>query len=94
MAFEREQSHTGGEHRVLLESREQLCVTGVEEVESFDENEIVMQTVQGNLRVQGSDLHVDKLDLVSGELTVTGLVTALDYAEVAPSGSLWARLFH
>jgi len=93
MAYE-EKAKPAKAHSIILEGRAKLAVSGVEEVESFDENEIVMQTVQGNLRVQGSDLHVDKLDLVSGELTVTGLVTALDYAEVAPSGSLWARLFH
>lgn len=93
MAYEEKAKPTKA-HSIILEGRAKMEVSGVEEVESFDENEIVMQTVQGNLRVQGSDLHVDKLDLVSGELTVTGLVTALDYAEVAPSGSLWARLFH
>ena len=80
-------------HSIILEGRAKLSVSGVEEVDSFDETEIVMRTVQGNLRIQGSELHVDKLDLVSGELTVNGLVSALDYAEVAPSGSLWARLF-
>lgn len=93
MAYE-EKAKPAKAHSIILEGRAKMAVSGVEEVESFDENEIVMQTVQGNLRVQGSDLHVDKLDLVSGELTVTGLVTALDYTEVAPSGSLWARLFH
>ena len=34
-------------HHILLEGREQLTVSGVEEVESFDENTIVMLTVKG-----------------------------------------------
>ena len=88
-----EKTKSAKPHGIILEARAKMTVTGVEEVESFDENEIVMLTVQGSLRVQGSDLHVDKLDLVSGELSITGLVTALDYAEVAPGGSLWTRLF-
>lgn len=81
-------------HRLSLDDRKTLCVSGVERVDSFDEHEIVMLTSGGSLIIRGSDMHMGKLDLVSGEATVTGLVTELCYEEVAPSGSLWARLFH
>ena len=33
-------------HHILLEGREELTVSGVEEVESFDENTIVMLTIK------------------------------------------------
>ena len=79
-------------HDLILTGREKLEVSGVEDVESFDDTEIVMSTSQGSLRVQGSGLHVGRLDLTLGELTVTGLVTGLDYTETAPGGSLWSRL--
>ena len=36
-------------HHILLEGREELTVSGVEEVESFDENTIVMLTVKGDV---------------------------------------------
>lgn len=87
-----EKNRPAAAHSIILTGREKLSVSGVEDVESFDDTEIVMNTVQGDLCVRGSGLHVDKLDLALGELTVTGLVTALDYTEVAPSGSLWSRL--
>ena len=94
MAFEREQSHTGGEHRVLLESREQLCVTGVEEVESFDENAVVMVTARGMLVVRGSELHIEQLSLGGGELRVEGLVDSITYEdERGARGGLLSRLF-
>ena len=43
-------------HHLVLEERESLTVSGVEEVESFDENTIVMVTVQGVLIVRGEEL--------------------------------------
>ena len=59
-------------HHILLEGREQLTVSGVEEVESFDENTIVMLTVKGTLVVRGEDLHIEKLSLDGGDLKVEG----------------------
>jgi sporulation protein YabP len=81
-------------HSLSLEARKQLTISGVEEVESFDEREIVMTTSCGSLIIRGEELSVSRLSVESGDVTVRGLVSALSYEEVAPSGSLWARLFH
>ncbi len=55
-------------HHLILEDREQLSVSGVEEVESFDENTIVMITSQGTLVVRGENLHIEKLSLDGGDM--------------------------
>ena len=55
-------------HHIILEGREQLTVSGVEEVESFDENSIVMDTIKGVLIVRGENLHIEKLSLDGGDL--------------------------
>lgn len=81
-------------HNVTMEERKRLSVTGVEEVESFDDGQVVMLTSGGTLIVKGSELNISKLNLDSGDVSIQGLVTELCYEEVAPSGSLWARLFH
>ena len=94
MAYEERRNTLTKPHSISLEDRRTLNISGVERVDSFDEHEIVMLTSGGSLIIRGSDMHMGKLDLVSGEATVTGLVTELCYEEVAPSGSLWARLFH
>ena len=86
-------THSPMSHSLILTERKKMSVSGVEDVESFDDTEIRMHTVQGSLRILGSDLHVDKLDLASGEVAVTGLISTLDYAEVQQSGSLFSRLF-
>jgi sporulation protein YabP len=94
MAYEYERGQGSGSHRVMMENREQLCVTGVEEVESFDESTIVMVTGKGTLVVRGSDLHIEQLSLDGGELRVEGSVEALTYEdEGRERGGLLARLF-
>lgn len=92
MAME-ERSRVGKNHNIILTGREKLSVSGVADVMNFDETEITLQTSQGALHISGSDLHVEKLDLELGEVSVTGLISALDYSEVAPGGSLWSRIF-
>ena len=80
-------------HHVILEQREQLVISGVEEVESFDENTILLTTVLGGLEIQGEGLHIEKLSLDGGDLKVEGRVNALVYeAEVGRRGGLFARL--
>jgi len=82
-------------HRVTLEGREKLIVSGVEDVDRFDENEIVMNTAEGALIVTGENLHIGKLSLDGGELHVDGRVETLSYEDAggARGGGLLARLF-
>ena len=80
-------------HHIILEEREQLVISGVEEVESFDESTIFLTTVQGALEIQGEGLHIEKLSLDGGDLKVEGRVNALIYGEEnRVRGGLFARL--
>lgn len=80
-------------HRVELEGRDKLTVSGVEDVERFDEGCIVMSTCEGTLIVTGQGLHIGKLSLDGGELHVDGRIEALTYEEQqAPRGSWLTRL--
>ena len=71
-----------------------LTVSGVEDVDRFDETEIVMNTSLGVLVVTGDSLHIGKLSLDGGELHVDGRIDAIAF-EDAPSsrGGLLSRLF-
>lgn len=81
-------------HRLVLEERGSLSVSGVEEVERFDESEIVMATVRGTLSVRGTGLHVEKLSLDGGELKVEGNVDSLTYEDDGgEKAGFFARLF-
>ena len=80
-------------HRLQLEGREKLTVSGVEDVERFDDQCIVLRTGAGVLVVSGESLHIGKLSLDGGELQVDGRVEALTYEEQqAPRGSWLTRL--
>ena len=82
-------------HRLTLDGRDKLTVSGVEDVERFDENEIVMNTTDGVLIVNGANLHIGKLSLDGGELHVDGRVDALSYEDGGGTrgGGLLSRLF-
>lgn len=80
-------------HRLQLEGRTRLTVAGVEDVERFDDQCIVLRTGAGVLVVSGEELHIGKLSLDGGELQVDGRVEALTYEEQqAPRGSWLTRL--
>lgn len=81
MAYEDSKLRGEVSHHIILEGREDLSVSGVEEVESFDENTIIMVTNKGTLVVRGEDLHIEKLSLDGGDLRVEGVVDSLSYEE-------------
>ena len=94
MAFADDRTRPELAHHIILEEREQLSISGVEEVESFDEQEIVMRTVAGGLVVTGEGLSVSRLSVDSGDVSVSGRIDALRYEDPAEERrSLWAKLF-
>ena len=94
MAYENEKLRPDTGHHVILEDREQLMISGVEEVESFDESAIFLTTAQGGREIQGEGLHIEKLSLDGGDLKVEGTVNALIYESGGrEQGGLLGRLF-
>ncbi len=94
MPYETERAALGAGHKIVLEDREQLLISGVEEVESFDESAIVLTTAQGGLEIQGEGLHIEKLSLDGGDLKVEGTINALVYdAGPRERGGFLSRLF-
>lgn len=70
-----------GKHRLCMEQRRECKITGVIEIDSFDENGILMETVDGMLAIKGNSLHVRRLSLEKGEADVDGRVDSLSYAD-------------
>lgn len=82
------------EHRMVLEGRNRLALTGVTHAESFDEAAAVLETARGTLIIRGRGLHVEQLDLEAGEVRLSGEVDSLTYEENRQSqGSFLQRLF-
>ena len=94
MAYELNAGRTAADHRLELLGREHLTVSGVEDVERFDENCIVMATCVGTLVVTGEDLHIGKLSLDGGELHVDGRIDSVSYEDIGQGrGGFFSRLF-
>ena len=73
----------GAPHHIMMEERSSLTVSGVSDVERFDENEIVMSTSKGTLVVTGENLHIEKLSLDGGDLKVEGDIDSLNASVAA-----------
>lgn len=80
-------------HALSLDDRRRLTVTGVTQVESFDEQMVVLHTTKGVLVVRGQDLHLQLLDLDVGQVRVDGTVESLTYEDGTVAGGFFARLF-
>lgn len=80
-------------NNIILEDRTRLSVTGVEDVDSFDEAVVVMYTSGGTLVIRGSDLRLEKLSLDVGELSITGNIDSMQYEHSVGGGSFFSRLF-
>lgn len=79
-------------HKLTLNDRKALTMTGVTEVMSFDEQSVVLQTDLGTLTVHGQDLQLKNLSLDGGQVAVEGQVAALIYEEPRPARGWLGRL--
>ena len=79
-------------HKLSLNERRQLTMTGVSEVVSFDDTAVVLRTCLGTLIVQGQQLQLKTLALEGGQVEVNGKVSALVYQQVRQGGSWLERL--
>ncbi|MDC7291669.1 sporulation protein YabP [Blautia schinkii] len=66
-------------HKLMLENRQGGTITGVRDVNSFDEKEILLLTDAGKLLIKGEQLHVKRLNLEKGEVDIEGKVDSLTY---------------
>ena len=71
-------------HAVSLTARRSITVSGVTEVESFDDASVELITDCGGLTVEGEGLHVGTLDIASGKVEVAGKINGLYYRDKAP----------
>ena len=79
-------------HKLTLDERKSLTMTGVTEVVSFDDGAVVLRTGLGTLLVQGRELQLKQLALEGGSVAVDGHISALSYEEPRQSGGWLSRL--
>lgn len=83
-------------HRLVLQDRGTMTITGIIKVQTVDPKEIVLDTEQGTLHIKGEKLDVKQLDLQNGFVEVNGHVDALVYprgSQGGSRGSILGRIF-
>lgn len=69
------------QHKVLIFEREAMSIDGIIKVESFDEEEIVLDTTRGIMAIKGTELHIKQLNLNDGTVEIEGIVDIIEYVE-------------
>ena len=82
-------------HCVHMENRSLISITGVTDVGCFNEQEVALTSECGAMAVEGTGLHILKLDLEGGQVSIEGDLRAVVYEDEPPErkGSLLSRLF-
>ena len=86
----------GRSHSILMENREKVTITGVDDVDSFDEEAVLLVTELGYITLHGMDLHISKLSLEEGQLVVEGEITGVEYSDhegIGKDGGFFKKLF-
>ena len=81
------------EHTIRMLERKKATITGVEDVDCFNEQIVVLRTPLGMLTVTGAQLNISHLNLEEGRVEIDGEFDALEYTGGRKKGGLFGRLF-
>ena len=93
---EEKKPKSASRHSLMIDRREKVAVTGMIDVISFDEETVIGETEQGIIVIRGANLHVNKINLENGELSIDGEISGITYEDNAGYGkgkSFFGRLF-
>ena len=90
-----QESNSKQNQNIILENRKSLSISGITDVDSFDEKTIVLYTQLGELTIQGRELHIDSMSVETGDMSITGDIWAIIYGDKDKKGPISAlgRLF-
>ncbi len=82
-------------HTLILDNRKILTLSGISNVDSFDEGSVVAYTDIGELSIKGNNLHIAKLNLDTGEMVLDGEIVSMIYSnnQNISSKGILSRLF-
>ena len=81
-------------HGISINERKTIYITGVLKIESFDDEEFLMETNMGYLVVKGEGLEIIKLDTKDGIVSIKGLIISMSYIETMGKGKKENKFFN
>ena len=92
-----EQSNISKSHKLSMDNRKRLTLTGIKDVVSFDLTQTLLESTLGMIHIKGSDIKVTRLSLEKGEVDIEGTVDSIVYSDVKDYGekgkSILKRMF-
>lgn len=89
-------ANTNVVQNLVLENRGKLSVSGVNDVLSFDDQVVMVDTELGLLTVKGENIRINKLSLDTAEVIIEGEISSLAYSQSKQeksSGTLLSKIF-
>ncbi len=83
-------------HSISITERQNIQISGITKIDSFDNEEFLLETSAGPLGIKGKDLEIIKLDTYEGTIMIKGIVDAFSYFDTGKSkkeNSLITKLF-
>lgn len=94
---DRRGTNTNKAQNISVQNREKMQITGVENVVSFDDESVVLETTMGLLTIKGQELHINNLNLDEGNVLIDGEIISITYSDrsgiMGKSGSFLSRMF-
>lgn len=89
-------STIGVMQNIILENREKLNVTGINDILSFDDQIIILSTELGMLTIKGENLKINKLNIDESEVKIEGNISSISYSQDSPerkNESIFSKIF-
>ena len=81
-------------HNITINERKNIIITGVKRIESFDNEEFLLETTLGNIIIKGMELEIIKLDTYQGSVSIKGIVSSLSYVDnTKKEDGVFSKLF-
>ncbi len=68
-------------HQINLSERKQIMLTGIKKINSFDNEEFLMESTMGIILLKGNDLEIIKLDTHDGNVSIKGQINSITYMD-------------
>lgn len=81
-------------HDISIKGRKSIYLTGINKIESFDNEEFLMETSMGYLVLKGEELEIIKLDTKDGIVSIKGILTSMAYIDQIKKQNKDGKLFN
>lgn len=70
-----------GGHELKISERREIFLTGIKKIDSFDNEEFLMESNMGIIHLKGTNLEIIKLDTHDGNVRIKGKITSFTYLD-------------